>query len=229
MPAWCVVTDSRHASPYHNTFPGTSKPGPVRWLQGRDADRHSTQAASRVMRPDQEQLDAPLAAALCEAISVGTGSPANIDSLTEITGGSISRALMLASAGERYFVKLNDAKLADMFAAEADGLRALAACPALRVPRVVGYGVSGRQAYLLLEYLPLQTLRTGQQGGRRRGTHWLHCTASVVRSTAGIVTTSSAAQYSTMPSIATWPFFFAHRPPVAAARTGQATLLSTTG
>jgi hypothetical protein len=45
------------------------------------------------MRPGQEQLDAPLAAALCEAISGGTGSPANIDSLTEITGGSISRAL----------------------------------------------------------------------------------------------------------------------------------------
>ncbi|MBK8384402.1 MAG: fructosamine kinase family protein [Candidatus Accumulibacter sp.] len=162
------------------------------------------------MRPDQEQLDAPLAAALCEAISVGTGSPANIDSLTEITGGSISRALMLASAGERYFVKLNDAKLADMFAAEADGLRALAACPALRVPRVVGYGVSGRQAYLLLEYLPLQALRTGQQGAkaghalaalhRQRGPQYGWHRDNFIGSTV-----QHNAEHRT------WPFFFAHR------------------
>ncbi|HPU81166.1 fructosamine kinase family protein, partial [Accumulibacter sp.] len=162
------------------------------------------------MRPDQDRLDAPLAAALCEAIGGGTGSPANIDSLTGIAGGSISRALLVECAGERYFVKLNDAELADMFSAEADGLRALAACPALRVPQVLGHGVSGRQAYLLLEYLPLQALRTDQHGakaghalaalhrlhGPQYGWHRDNFIGSTVQLNA---------------EHRTWPFFFAHR------------------
>lgn len=90
----------------------------------------------------------------------GAGSSAAaIDTVSEVGGGSISRTLLLGSGRQRWFVKLNDADLLPMFSAEADGLEALAGCPALRVPRVVGHGVGGRQAYLVLEYLHLQPLR----------------------------------------------------------------------
>ncbi len=86
-----------------------------------------------------------------------------IDAATPIGGGSISRTLLVESGRRRCFVKLNDPGLLDMFVAEADGLQALAACPALRVPRVVGHGRAGGQAYLVLEHLRLQRLRDDEQ------------------------------------------------------------------
>jgi protein-ribulosamine 3-kinase len=89
--------------------------------------------------------------------------PTAIDAGTPIGGGSISRTLLLESGQRRCFVKLNDASLLDMFVAEADGLQALAACPALRVPRVVGHGRAGGQAYLVLEHLRLHGLREEKQ------------------------------------------------------------------
>ncbi|WP_313953689.1 fructosamine kinase family protein [Accumulibacter sp.] len=109
-------------------------------------------------------LDAALGDALCHLMASDSGSPAQIDKATAVGGGSISRALLLESGNRRWFVKLNDSRLADMFAAEADGLSALASCPALRVPRVIGHGSSGRQAYLVLEHLPLQGLRERDHG-----------------------------------------------------------------
>jgi fructosamine-3-kinase len=89
--------------------------------------------------------------------------PTAIDAATPIGGASISRTLLVGSGQRRCFVKLNDASLLDMFVAEADGLRALAACSALRVPRVVGHGSAGGQAYLVLEHLHLHALREGEQ------------------------------------------------------------------
>ena len=108
-------------------------------------------------------LDAALGETLRELIAGDAGAPTEITATRTIGGGSISRTLLVESGTRRWFLKLNDAGLAGMFAAEADGLRALAGCAALRVPRVVGQGVSGRQAYLLLEHLRLQGLRDGQR------------------------------------------------------------------
>ncbi len=95
--------------------------------------------------------------------TIGEGSPA--DSVRTVSGGSISRALLLGSGGRQWFVKLNDACLAEMFVAEADGLQALAACPALRVPGVVGHGVAAGQAYLVLEYIDLHPLHQHAAAG----------------------------------------------------------------
>ena len=103
-------------------------------------------------------LDAALGETLRELIAGDAGAPTEITATRTIGGGSISRTLLVESGTRRWFLKLNDAGLAGMFAAEADGLRALAGCAALRVPRVVGQGVSGGQAYLLLEHLKLQGL-----------------------------------------------------------------------
>ena len=109
-------------------------------------------------------MDAALRAALGALIGSAGGSPAGIAAAREVAGGSSWRAVRIEGGDRRWFVKLNDAGLAGMFTAEADGLGALAACPALRVPRVVGHGVSGATAYLMLEFLPLQALRERAPG-----------------------------------------------------------------
>ncbi len=87
-----------------------------------------------------------------------------------VGGGSINDSYLLTtSAGERWFLKLNDAARVDMYAAEAAGLEELAAADAVRVPRPVAHGIAGHQAYLLLEYLELghETSLSAAELGRR--------------------------------------------------------------
>lgn len=109
-------------------------------------------------------LDDGLAHALNTAIGSYLGAPCRIDQAQSVGGGSISRTLIVQTGNTRWFVKLNRADRLDMFVAEADGLSALGACPALRVPYVVGHGVSGRQAYLVLEHLGLRAMDNGPAG-----------------------------------------------------------------
>src|SRR5713226_7845191 len=58
--------------------------------------------------------------------------------------------------GVQRFVKTGSAARADAFAAEADGLQALGQA-GLRVPEVVSHGVEGDEAFIVLEYLELQS------------------------------------------------------------------------
>jgi fructosamine-3-kinase len=116
------------------------------------------------MSPAPQPLNSELCLALSEVMDNETLSPVDLDAATVIAGGSISRALLVRHGSRRYFVKLNAGSRADLFAAEADGLAALAACPTLRVPRVFGHGVGGGEAFLVLEYLVLQPLRDRAQG-----------------------------------------------------------------
>jgi len=58
--------------------------------------------------------------------------------------------------GVQRFVKTGSAARADAFAAEADGLQALGRA-GLRVPKVVSHGVDGDEAFIVLEYLELQS------------------------------------------------------------------------
>src|SRR3977135_2370334 len=58
--------------------------------------------------------------------------------------------------GVQRFVKTGTAARADAFAAEADGLQALGQA-GLRVPEVVSHGVEGDEAFIVLEYLELQS------------------------------------------------------------------------
>lgn len=110
------------------------------------------------MRFHDNPFDERLGEALNAAISQFVGSPCRIDHTKPVGGGSISRTAIVQTGNTRWFVKLNNADRHDMFVAEADGLSALARCPALRVPRVVAHGVCGRQSYIVLEYLTLDAL-----------------------------------------------------------------------
>jgi len=72
-----------------------------------------------------------------------------------VRGGCIHRCYRALCAGRAVFIKVNDARFADAFGAEADGLHALrdAGCTA---PEPIAHGVAGACAYLLLEGLELR-------------------------------------------------------------------------
>ncbi len=72
-----------------------------------------------------------------------------------VAGGSINQSFRLSHGGDSWFVKLNHADRLEMFAAEAEGLQALAAAKAIRVPEPLDWGSYGEQSFLILEYIPL--------------------------------------------------------------------------
>lgn len=72
-----------------------------------------------------------------------------------VSGGCIHRCYRATIEGAARFIKVNDARFADAFAAEADGLEALRGAGA-RTPRALHHGTHGQQAFLVLEFLELQ-------------------------------------------------------------------------
>lgn len=89
-----------------------------------------------------------------------------------VGGGCINQAVRVAGEGRDFFVKLNAAAKADMFAAEAEGLRALAATRTVRVPEPVCWGVAGDSAYLVLEHLAFGRGGSGAElGGQLAALH----------------------------------------------------------
>ena len=73
-----------------------------------------------------------------------------------VSGGCIHRCYRATFKGRRVFVKVNASRLADAFAAEADGLAALraAGCTA---PEPLAHGIAGSDAYLLMEFFELKS------------------------------------------------------------------------
>lgn len=114
-------------------------------------------------------MDKPdrLAAELASALAAATGLDLNGATARAAGGGCIHRAQVLHAAdGRRYFLKLNAPHALPMFEAEADGLAALAACDAFRVPRVLACGATPANAFLLLEHLELRPLAGAEDGQR---------------------------------------------------------------
>jgi fructosamine-3-kinase len=70
-----------------------------------------------------------------------------------VGGGDISAAWRLETGNESLFIKTGPAAAMDMFAAEADGLNELARAKAVRVPKVIGCGLSRGSAFIALEWL----------------------------------------------------------------------------
>jgi len=86
-----------------------------------------------------------------------------VQQVDEIHGGDINRAYLLQSADKKYFVKLNKADLLPMFEVEALALQALADTKTLRIPQVITYGIAENKAFLVLEYIPLFSLKPAAQ------------------------------------------------------------------
>ena len=101
-------------------------------------------------------MDSGLLNHLSAAIHDATQCAFAVRSTTPVGGGSINASYRLEGTdGSRYFLKLNDARHHAMFQAEAEGLGAIAATGAIRVPRPLAHGIAGTQSYLVLEYLEL--------------------------------------------------------------------------
>lgn len=107
-----------------------------------------------------DPIDPALRRCLAEAISRLPESDGAIIGTETVDGGSIAASFRLRTRRAAYFLKLARVNDGAMFSAEADGLAALAKCPKLRVPQVIAHGVCGERAYLLMEHIELQTLRS---------------------------------------------------------------------
>jgi len=99
-------------------------------------------------------LSGELLAALQTSVSDVAGS-FRIERATPVAGGCIHRCFILEGGGRRYFAKTNDRSALDSFAAEADGLAALAEAGA-RVPAPLCRGQADEHAFLVLEHLELR-------------------------------------------------------------------------
>jgi protein-ribulosamine 3-kinase len=97
----------------------------------------------------------PLLSAVAITLGESLGRRIDLRVAGEAGGGCINQAYRVADGGQSWFVKINLASRADMFAAEADGLRALAQ-GLLRVPQVMCCGETVEQSFLVLEWLALQ-------------------------------------------------------------------------
>lgn len=95
-----------------------------------------------------------LIAAVETAISAAAGC-FRLERAEPAPGGCIHRCYVLESAGKKFFAKINDSSQSDNFAAEADGLEALASAGA-RVPAPLCHGKTRADAFLVLEYLDLR-------------------------------------------------------------------------
>ncbi|KVW96216.1 fructosamine kinase family protein [Thiobacillus denitrificans] len=104
---------------------------------------------------------------LAAAISRASGTPFVAEDSRAIRGGDISEAFTLSDGTRMFFVKTQPATRIEVFEMEAVGLAELAAANAVRVPQVICLGVASGQAYLVLEYLPLQSHGDAAQLGRQ--------------------------------------------------------------
>jgi len=95
-----------------------------------------------------------LLAAIGDSLAAALGRRVELQHAVAVGGGCIHRAYRVTARGQSWFVKVNDARCADMFAAEADGLAALAQAP-VRVPQVVRAGCADGHSFLVLEWLAL--------------------------------------------------------------------------
>lgn len=93
--------------------------------------------------------------AIAAAVSAATGRSFSALTRHAVGGGCINQTYVIADRDQRYFVKLTESAVREMFAAEAEGLQALAASGAIRVPAPICWATHGETAYLVLEYLPL--------------------------------------------------------------------------
>ncbi len=106
-----------------------------------------------------------LQAALEGAVMDATRADWSLSAAAPVSGGCIHAALRLdgedAGGKSRYFAKLAELERAPLLAAEAEGLAAIRAAGAVRVPSVVARGDDGETAWLILEWLDLAPLSAG--------------------------------------------------------------------
>ncbi|MFV2032868.1 MAG: fructosamine kinase family protein [Gammaproteobacteria bacterium] len=72
-----------------------------------------------------------------------------------VGGGDINLAYRLSDGRHRYFAKTNIRDRLPMFEAELQGLDEILHSDSIRVPRPIGCGIAGEQAFIVMEYIEL--------------------------------------------------------------------------
>ncbi len=112
--------------------------------------------------------------AIAGAISAACGESFQYRHIGSVAGGCINQCYVLYGDRRNFFVKLNAVDKLHMFEAEAQGLRELGRCTALRVPEPLCSGISSANAYLVLEYVHLVPPDSGSFAGLGHGLAALH-------------------------------------------------------
>jgi fructosamine-3-kinase len=115
-------------------------------------------------------VDETLRRAIETAWEVATGRAIRIAGATPVGGGCIHDARILRlEGGAELFVKHNASAPPDLFEREAEGLRALAAVGAIRVPRHPVAGRAGAASFLVMEAIATGAPKRGffEDFGRR--------------------------------------------------------------
>ncbi len=92
---------------------------------------------------------------LSRDIQAHTGHGYTITTHNAMGGGCINQAFRISDGHIDYFVKLNSRSHGDMFEVEALSLAEMADTNTVRVPRPICHGHTDTQAYVVLEYLPM--------------------------------------------------------------------------
>jgi fructosamine-3-kinase len=91
------------------------------------------------------------------SIRAATGASFSIESRAAAGGGCINECHVVRGGDRAFFVKLNAPERAEMFSAEAEGLREIARTRTVRVPEPVCHGASADACWLVLEHLELRS------------------------------------------------------------------------
>ncbi|MDC0835974.1 fructosamine kinase family protein [Geitlerinema sp. CS-897] len=102
-------------------------------------------------------------------ITEATGEPFGISTNQSVGGGCISQGSTISDGKRTFFVKLNQASAADMFAAEAVGVKEMWETHTIRVPKPICWGTAGNSAYLVMEWLDLRGRGGGSQVWEQMG------------------------------------------------------------
>lgn len=82
-----------------------------------------------------------------------------------VSGGCINEGGRLTDGKQSFFVKWNRADRVEMFEAEEEALREMAASGDVRVPLPIVSGSAGRRAFLVLEWIPLRSMNARAEAG----------------------------------------------------------------
>ena len=106
-----------------------------------------------------------LLSSVARQINSVTGESIATESCRSVSGGCINDAwIVSATSGANYFVKFNRDAPAAMFSAEADGLNAMRATGAIRVPEVITFGELDSGG----SFLVLDSIQTGSRSNQPR-------------------------------------------------------------
>jgi len=116
-------------------------------------------------------LETSLLMSVQQQVEKFSGQPVQLGKVRGVPGGCINQAVILETdAGQSLFVKWNDQPRVGLFETEVAGLEAIRRTRALRVPRVIGEGLSAEgTAFLILEAIQVATPAAGfeQRLGRQ--------------------------------------------------------------